>query len=155
MIGRVLFAVVMVVGTIAFSWGRPGSGAALAIVVIWALLFVGRERPQQASIRYFGKPAVVACDGRCSKAWGRNGRARVVLSDDGDDFAFLSDRELGVAPADPGTYEGGDGKPETSAAFPNRWCVRECERSVLAAEGARVVLPDFRRRVYNQSRGEG
>ena len=44
MIPRLLFAVVMVACTLVFSWGRPGGGAALLIVGVWALLFVGVKR---------------------------------------------------------------------------------------------------------------
>lgn len=97
-------------------------------------------------IQYFNHPMVVSCDGNCSKAWGRNTRPKVQLSDtDGDDFAYLADPELGTAPADPGTYEGTHGKPESSADFPNKWCVRECERCV---KGNRVTI-DFSVRVRN------
>lgn len=103
-------------------------------------------------IVYFGKAARVTCDRNCTKAWGINGRPRVQLSDDDDDYEWLTDDELGTAPADPGTYEGGQGKPLTPDWFPNKWCVRECERSVMSAPGRYeddLVLPDFSRRQMN------
>ena len=80
-------------------------------------------------IFYLGQLAIVACDRRCDKAWGVNSRPKVQLSDDEDDYEILSDDELGIAPADPGSYEGQDGKPTDRRH--NKWCVRECERSVL------------------------
>lgn len=89
----------------------------------------------ESVIQFFGQPAKVACDGLCSKAWGRNSRPTVQLSDDDDDFETLADYELGQAPADPGTYEGGHGKPASSAEFPNKWCVRECERCSMSNPG--------------------
>lgn len=105
-------------------------------------------------IRFFGQPAVVSCDGRCDKAWGLNGRPRVQLSDDEDDFAWKSDGELGDAPADPETYEGGHGKP---SAVPlsdpermNKWCVRECERHIVTSPSEEVRLRDFSKRVLNR-----
>lgn len=82
------------------------------------------------AIRFCGVNTFVACDGLCTKAWGLNGRPGR-----NDDRVGLPDDELGEAPADPGTYEGGEGKP---AAPPvegerfSRWCVRECERNVTA-----------------------
>lgn len=53
-------------------------------------------------IKFFGKLVRVKCDGQCSKACGKHG----------------SDR----------SYEGRDTKPTSPDFFPNRWCVRECER---------------------------
>lgn len=89
----------------------------------------------EAVITYCGQQAKVVCDRQCNKAWGINTRPRVQLSDDEDDYAFLADGELGDAPIDPGTYEGQDGKPESPNEFPNRWCVRECERSSMSEPG--------------------
>lgn len=97
----------------------------------------------------------VACDGRCDKAWGINGRPRVQLSPtDEDDYAWLADSELGAALADPGTYEGGHAKPSgvVGSEGMNKWCVRECERCVTSAPGESdrpLALRDFTRRVYN------
>lgn len=100
-------------------------------------------------ITYFGKPCVLACDAQCTKAWGINSRPRVEFDED-DDFAYLADAELGIAPDDPGTYEGWDGKPRTTAARLNKWCARECERSKIKDTLDDVVLNDWSQRVYNQ-----
>lgn len=101
------------------------------------------------AITYFGKPCAVACDAQCSKAWGINSRPRINF-DDNDDFAYYADHELGIAPADPDTYEGGQGKPEHPDERLNKWCVRECERSRLGELGELIVLDDFSKRLYNQ-----
>eukprot|EP00919_Chromeraceae_sp_WS-2016_P055429 GHVR01131742.1.p2 GENE.GHVR01131742.1~~GHVR01131742.1.p2 ORF type:complete len:122 (-),score=13.15 GHVR01131742.1:1241-1606(-) len=107
----------------------------------------------EAMITYFGQKARVKCDGVCNKAWGMNNRPKILLSqEDDDDYAWLSDDELGEAPVDPGTYEGGVGKPLSADAFPTKWCVRECERCVMSHPGEYanpLVLRDFSKRVYN------
>lgn len=107
----------------------------------------------EALIAYFSQPARVACDRQCHKAWGINNRPRILLDPDNpDDYVFLADGELAAAPADPGTYEGGQGKPSTPDAFPNKWCVRECERCALSAPGESALplaLPDYSRRLFN------
>lgn len=103
-----------------------------------------------AMITYFGKPARVLCDRKCGKAWGISNRPQIEFDpDDPDDIAYLADDELGEAPADPGTYEGSHAKPLTPDAFPNKWCVRECERCVMVEPGEAFKLPDFSRRRYN------
>jgi hypothetical protein len=75
----------------------------------------------KTAIVFCGEPAVVECDGRCAFAWGIN---------------WGGGRE-GFAPEDPGTYEGGEPKPEPP--YPpgrhNKWCVRECERSTMRPPG--------------------
>lgn len=101
------------------------------------------------SIRYFDQPCAVACDAKCHKAWGINNRPRVCF-DDEDDYAYLADDELGDAPADPGTYEGGQGKPQHPTERMNKWCVRECERSRMVGMGKCAELRDFSTRAYNQ-----
>ena len=101
------------------------------------------------AITYFGQPAVLACDGRCNKAWGINHRPRVQLSGDPDDYEWLTDFELGEAPINPGTFEGRDGKPVRPKQQLNKWCARECERSVLAKPGETIELPDFSQRLSN------
>lgn len=103
-------------------------------------------------IAYFGQPAKVNCDGNCKKAWGINSRPKVQLSSNEDDYAYLSDGELGEAPADPGTYEGGHAKPPSALAFPNKWCVRECERCNMSSPGESnlpLVIKDFSERRNN------
>lgn len=79
-------------------------------------------------IMFCDQQAKVGCDEKCEKAWGNENRPKVQLSEDEDDYAFLSDDELGEAPIDPGTYEGGQAKPIDKKDIPNRWCIRECER---------------------------
>ena len=102
-------------------------------------------------IIWFGKSATLACDGICVKAFGINGRAKKEFdSADPDDYAFLADDELGDAPSDPGTYEGGCAKPGGPHEM-NKWCSRECERSKVFDSAEHGVLPDFSRRVFNQS----
>lgn len=113
-------------------------------------------------ITFCGQKAKVACDGKCEKAWGGQHRPRVYLGEgnengerDPDDYAYLSDAELGDAPADPGTTEGSHGKPvnATDAKHMNKWCVRECERCAMSMPGEYdrpLVPPDFTHRFYNK-----
>lgn len=105
-------------------------------------------------IVFFGQPSVLACDGGCDKAWGINGKRPRVNFDPNnvDDFAYLPDGEVGAAPKDPGTLEGGCGKPRSEGERLNKWCARECERSVLVRSGEAINLPDFSKRVYNLRR---
>jgi len=104
-------------------------------------------------ISYFGQPVLVGCDARCDKAWGHQSRPRVDLDpNDDDDCMWLADDELGVAPQDPGTYEGGHGKPARPDDRLNKWCVRECERSFsvgLNGDPRCIYGSDYRKRVYN------
>lgn len=107
----------------------------------------------EATIQYFGQPCKVNCDGNCKKAWGINSRPQVQLSDDVDDYEYLADCELAIAPDDPGTYEGGDAKPQSNSEFPNKWCVRECERCNQSRSGEHELpLPvkTFDKRVRNK-----
>lgn len=89
------------------------------------------------TINFFGRPCTLVCDGLCNLAWGINNRLRRQLSEDEDDYVFLSGTELReqgqVAPDDPGTYEGGEGKPQDMGSRFNKWCARECERSHIFA----------------------
>ncbi len=101
-------------------------------------------------IRWFGSEVTLACDGKCTKAWGLNCRPKVELDpSEPDDVAWLADDELGDAPQDPGTYEGGHAKPEGPHEM-NKWCARECERSEIFDEGKEVTARDFSQRMYNQ-----
>lgn len=106
-----------------------------------------------AVIVFFGQPARVVCDRRCNKAWGINDRPRIEFDDnDPDDYAYLADDELGEAPDDPGTAEGGDDKPDSPDDFPNKWCVRACERCAMSEPGKHgdpLDPPSFARRQYN------
>lgn len=92
---------------------------------------------------------VLACDGRCDKAWGITQRPKEQLGADDDDVAYLADGELGDAPADPGTYEGASAKPASPEGM-NEWCARECERSDMASTIELLRVPDFRVRIFNQ-----
>lgn len=96
----------------------------------------------------FGEPCAIACDARCDKAWGISTRPQVRFSDNDDDTAYLADDELGIAPEDPGTSEGGHSKPRKPEERLNKWCFRECERC-LSTERSVETLPDFSSRVYN------
>lgn len=108
----------------------------------------------QKPIIAYGKSLTLACDGRCDKAWGINCRSKIQLSDDPDDYVFDSDEELDVAPANPGTYEGGYGKPSSTplddASRMNKWCFRECERSVTFEAHESIVLPDLKNPLPNK-----
>lgn len=103
-------------------------------------------------ITYLGQKVKVGCDEKCHKAWGVNARPKKQLTEDYDDYAYLSDAELGIAPIDPGTYEGGCAKPTLKTEIPNKWCVRECERCAMSALNEfnkPLLLPDFSDKVYN------
>jgi hypothetical protein len=106
-------------------------------------------------ISWSGRQVLATCDRRCEKAWGVNGRRSpetcIEFDPDGDvdDIAYLADQETGEAPRDPGTYEGGQGKPMHPDRH-NKWCLRECERCDLVEAGQPVVVKDFSRRLYNQ-----
>lgn len=92
--------------------------------------------------------SIAACDKRCSKAWGVVARPKIRF-DNEDDYAFMTDEELGEAPRDPGTYEGGHGKPMYPDRH-NKWCMRQCERCDLFKVGEEIKLRDFSKRMYNQ-----
>lgn len=104
----------------------------------------------ESLIRYFNQTAKVICDGNCEKAWGKMNRPKIQISNDSDNFTFLADNELGIAPEDPETYEGGDAKPLSSKLFPNRWCIRECERCSISKPGE-FMLP-FEMKSFKQRR---
>lgn len=94
-------------------------------------------------ILFFGQKMKIVCDEKCEKAWGKNNRPRILLSEDGEDnFVLLADSELGIAPQDPGTYEGSDAKPTESWEKPNKWCVRECERCNKSRPGEHLLPLD-------------
>ena len=101
------------------------------------------------AITYFEQPRILVCDGNCHKAWGQSQRPKVQLSENEDDFAFLADHELAEAPAHPDTYEGWDGKPQCLSERLNKWCARECERSVIVRANEDFSLPDFSKRWFN------
>ena len=93
---------------------------------------------------------ILACDGKCNKSWGYNNRPKEILDiDNEEDYVFLADEELGDAPIDPGTYEGGFGKPQFESDKLNKWCYRECERCEVFDLDQIIELPDFSKRQYN------
>lgn len=101
-------------------------------------------------ILFFGCKGFICCDGKCEKAWGNNSRPCVI---EGKNVYFLPDTSLGLAPDDSGTYEGCDGKPHNikSDLGMNRWCARECERSVFIPIGESITeskLPLFDEKVF-------
>jgi len=105
----------------------------------------------EKAIVFFGRRCVLACDGRCDKAWGVAGRPSRKLSLRPNDDVYIGDGLLGTAPG-PGdtvvTSEGGHMKPSatpiTDSELLNKWCTRECERSVMAkAEEPLPPLPTF------------
>lgn len=100
-------------------------------------------------IPLYGSESIIACDGRCEKAFGLNSRPTKQLSDDPDDFCYLADDEVGTAPADPGTYEGGEGKPDAQHKLQSKWCARECERCGTFGPTELIDLPDLSQRFYN------
>jgi hypothetical protein len=105
-----------------------------------------------ATVIYFGQTMRVGCDRQCNKAWGIVSRPTIALSDDPDDFAYLADGELGEAPADPSTGEGSVHKPLSPDEFPQKWCVRQCERCAKSAPGKThelLTLTNWSKRVYN------
>mgnify|MGYP003532947149 CR=1 FL=1 len=97
-------------------------------------------------VRFFGEQVVIACDGRCDKAWGINERPRVLLSGKDDDNIFVPDDALGIA-GPPGTWEGGDGRPSsvplTDGERMNKWCARECERGGIYKLTEEIALRDL------------
>jgi hypothetical protein len=79
---------------------------------------------------------------------------------DPDNHAYIPDRLLGKAPTDPGTYEGGHGKPDwrpRTGEKMNKWCVRQCERCVMTTPGnsdGPLALPDMDTYRFNNPRTE-
>jgi len=104
----------------------------------------------EKTIIYSDKQIKVACEEKCEKSWGIAARPKEKLSEDDDDVVFLSDSELGTAPVDPGTYEGGQAKPVEKQNIPNKWCVRQCERCVWGDIDKPAELKDWSKRRYNQ-----
>lgn len=102
-------------------------------------------------IVYFGQPCVIACDAKCDKAWGMNARPTSPNSLAEDDFEYFSDDELGEAPEVSDIEEGDHNKPVYLIDAHNKWCARECERSVIIGLGEKAILPDFSQRLQNIS----
>lgn len=102
----------------------------------------------KTDITYFGQAATVVCDHKCEKAFGINTRPKSRGDHNVDDLMWYADNEVPVAPEDPGTYEGGHGKPMHPERH-NKWCVRECERSSICRPGQPLRYPDWSKRRYN------
>src|SRR5258705_8981258 len=97
----------------------------------------------QKQILWFDRHVTLACDGMCGKAGGISSRPKVEFdANEPDDYAFLADGELGDAPDQPGTWEGGHGKP-WGPDHMNKWCARECERSGIFERGEPINLADY------------
>lgn len=106
----------------------------------------------EKEIIYFEQKVKVICDEKCEKAWGISNRPRIQLDKNNDDYVYLSDTELGIAPMNPGTYEGEDRKPTTKEERLNKWFCRKCERcnmSKLNDFYKPIIHKDFSVRVYN------
>lgn len=92
----------------------------------------------------FGQEVLIACDGRCEKAWGKQLRPTTLSGN----REYLSDNEIGLAPENPGTSEGECFKPTDKQH--NKWCFRECERSNSFAfyenTATDVTIPDWSKR---------
>jgi hypothetical protein len=113
------------------------------------------------AIEFSGQHCILVCDNKCNKAWGVSQRPQIKLGTqddlddcaflpDPDDYAFKSDGELGEAPVNPGTSEGGWFKPDTGNPM-NKWCARECERSEIVGIKGVPKLRDFQDRLYNKA----
>lgn len=82
----------------------------------------------------------VGCDGRCDLAigieWcdGHGNPNEVEIR--------RNERTLAELRADPGTGEGGEIKPFHNIEFPNKWCVRQCERCQKVHTSLACVKPN-------------
>ncbi len=103
-------------------------------------------------IYIFDNQCILLCDGKCDKAWGISNRPKIQLSEDEDDYEYLADSELGKSPVNPGTYEGGHGKPSSDCEKLNKWCCRECERASKVKGMEHFELKDFSTRYPNKDR---
>ncbi len=66
------------------------------------------------SILYSGKRCLAVCYRKCNESWGFNGdRPQWCDPAEPDDVIWFADREVGIVPASPGSYEDGQGKPST------------------------------------------
>lgn len=132
----------------------------------------------EKEIIFFGQKAKIGCDEKCNKAWGINNRPQFFpelgreklygygceyhwpgqdpsnegLDWDDDNSVYLPDNQLGEAPENPGTYEGGHAKPTCDTEKGNKWCARECERCAMSKPGEwskPLTFPDFEKEHYN------
>ena len=100
----------------------------------------------QRSMMFLGEIHIVACDGRCDKAWGVDDRPTNRLGSDHNDFEWLADGELGQAPIDPGSLSSDNGvrKPllVRGPDDVNEWCVDRCERMAKCRAVTSERAPD-------------
>ena len=115
-------------------------------------------------VAFCGADVLIACDGKCSHAWGPR-RPKQQLSPDPEgvtvwapDVVWASDDEAGPCPLQGMDLdsEGGDLKPD-SPALMNKWCARACERKTLCdlpPQGGQMVVsvPDWSRPRFNVRR---
>jgi len=78
-------------------------------------------------IQYCGQPMGVGCDGRCDLAIGidwclNDGKTPDLLQIKRNGYTLAELR------SDPGSSEGDERKMFNDSGFPNKWCVRQCER---------------------------
>jgi hypothetical protein len=97
----------------------------------------------------YGRMLTLTCDNNCEKAFGIRERPYIQLDGNVDNIAWLSDDEVGIAPIDPGTDEGGHRKPTCEKEKLNKWCFRQCERCSEFNQGEEVIVKSFDKRVYN------
>lgn len=102
-------------------------------------------------VPFLFKKVAVMCDGNCKKAWGIGLRPKNRLSDDDENWEWLADHELGEAPSDPGTSDGGFRKPQDEGHVLNKWCIWQCERAVFVEYFRNLELPDFSKRIPNRN----
>lgn len=100
-------------------------------------------------IQWFSRRCLVVCDQQCQKAWGFDRRPGERRSDPDDRIWYSDDEIIDPAPDDPGSYEGGQGKPFRPSRH-NKWCVRACERSNMIEIGKPIHCDDWSHRHYNQ-----
>lgn len=93
------------------------------------------------TITCLGRQAILICDKNCAQAWGLNSRPTFEV--EGRKF-WIKDGEQ-ISPNNPGTEEGGHVKPAGGQDHYklNKWCARECERSVIVHCGESFILPDW------------
>ncbi len=91
---------------------------------------------------YFGQHTHLSCDANCAKACGGATAALPMLKK----TEWLADHELDDAPTSPGTAEGGHSKPLVAKERHNKWCARECERSVITRSDEWIEMPDWTKR---------
>jgi len=78
-------------------------------------------------VPFCGKAMGVGCDGQCGLAIGIG-----WYLEDGETLDVEAIKEEGTTlehlRKDPLSSEGGERKPASDSEFPNKWCVRQCER---------------------------